>query len=278
MRTPRPHICLVALVLLASMAAALVAPPAPAGAAPERPVFAGVAPAAPGVCPPRLVSAPGEDWIDPGIPYDPAADTAGGCALFRHWQNEQYSFAIPDPDAARIALAMVKHWCNSGGDGESKSPTGGRARSCAETGFTLTAVDEEDRHAGGGYNEACQRWGVDYFPNWGRRDQPRPVLECTERPTGMGRPTSAGTIAAGGVAAPPAQPGGAPGGGGGFGWGALNNIGDRIGEQTQRKVQLSSKVEPDLLGGIVVRVGNSIIDASIRNRLEQLRKQVAKAT
>jgi ATP synthase F1 delta subunit len=58
----------------------------------------------------------------------------------------------------------------------------------------------------------------------------------------------------------------------------VTNIGDRIGEQTGRKVQLSSSVEPDLLGGIVVRVGNSIIDASIRTRLEQLRRQVARVS
>ncbi len=55
----------------------------------------------------------------------------------------------------------------------------------------------------------------------------------------------------------------------------VRHIGDRIGEQTGRKVELTSAVEPDLLGGIVVRVGNSIIDASIRNRLESLRKQVS---
>jgi F-type H+-transporting ATPase subunit delta len=57
----------------------------------------------------------------------------------------------------------------------------------------------------------------------------------------------------------------------------VKEIGDRIGEQTGRKVELSARVEPDILGGIVVRVGNSIIDASIRARLEQLRKQVARA-
>jgi F-type H+-transporting ATPase subunit delta len=57
----------------------------------------------------------------------------------------------------------------------------------------------------------------------------------------------------------------------------VKQIGDRIGEQTGQKVELSAKVEPDILGGIVVRVGNSIIDASIRARLEQLRKQVARA-
>jgi len=56
----------------------------------------------------------------------------------------------------------------------------------------------------------------------------------------------------------------------------LKSIGNRIGDQTGRKVELSSQVDPDILGGIVLRVGNSILDASIRNRLEQLRKQVAR--
>jgi F-type H+-transporting ATPase subunit delta len=59
--------------------------------------------------------------------------------------------------------------------------------------------------------------------------------------------------------------------------GTVKQIGDRIGEQTDQKIELSARVEPDILGGIVVRVGNSIIDASIRARLEQLRKQVARA-
>lgn len=57
----------------------------------------------------------------------------------------------------------------------------------------------------------------------------------------------------------------------------VKQIGDRISEQTGRKVELSSQVEPDILGGIVVQVGNQVLDASIRNRLERLRKQVAKA-
>src|ERR671930_1259199 len=53
-------------------------------------------------------------------------------------------------------------------------------------------------------------------------------------------------------------------------------IGDEIGRQTGRTVELTSSVDPDVIGGIVVRVGNSILAASIRTRLEQLRKQVAK--
>ncbi len=57
----------------------------------------------------------------------------------------------------------------------------------------------------------------------------------------------------------------------------IRSIGDRIGEQTGLKVELSSEIDPDILGGIVLRVGNFILDASIRNRLNQLRKQVAQA-
>jgi F-type H+-transporting ATPase subunit delta len=57
----------------------------------------------------------------------------------------------------------------------------------------------------------------------------------------------------------------------------IQNIGERVGEQTGRKVELSSRVDPEILGGIVLRVGNFILDASIVNRLEQLRKQVAQA-
>ena len=57
----------------------------------------------------------------------------------------------------------------------------------------------------------------------------------------------------------------------------VNSIGERIGQQTGRTVELSHRVDPDILGGIVLRVGNSVLDASIRNRLNQLRKQVANA-
>ncbi|MHB1537153.1 MAG: ATP synthase F1 subunit delta [Solirubrobacteraceae bacterium] len=57
----------------------------------------------------------------------------------------------------------------------------------------------------------------------------------------------------------------------------VSSIGEQIGAQTGRKVQLSSRVDPDILGGIVLRVGNFVLDASIRNQLGQLRKQVARA-
>jgi F-type H+-transporting ATPase subunit delta len=53
------------------------------------------------------------------------------------------------------------------------------------------------------------------------------------------------------------------------------SLGRTIGESTGRKVTLAARVDPDILGGIIIRVGNSILDASIRNRLEQLRRHVA---
>jgi ATP synthase F1 delta subunit len=57
----------------------------------------------------------------------------------------------------------------------------------------------------------------------------------------------------------------------------LKEIGQRIGEQTGQQVELTAAADPDILGGIIVRVGNSILDASLRGRLEQLRKQLARA-
>jgi F-type H+-transporting ATPase subunit delta len=60
--------------------------------------------------------------------------------------------------------------------------------------------------------------------------------------------------------------------------GLVNDIGKRIEEQTDRSVELSSNVDPDVLGGLQLQVGNMVLDATVRNRLEQLRKQVAKAS
>jgi F-type H+-transporting ATPase subunit delta len=57
----------------------------------------------------------------------------------------------------------------------------------------------------------------------------------------------------------------------------VNSIGERIEQQTGRRVELSSNIDPDVLGGLQVRVGNMVLDATVRNRLEQLRKQVARA-
>ena len=54
-------------------------------------------------------------------------------------------------------------------------------------------------------------------------------------------------------------------------------IGSEIEKQTGNTVELQRRVDPDILGGLVVQVGNMVLDTSIRNRLEKLRKSVAQA-
>jgi F-type H+-transporting ATPase subunit delta len=56
----------------------------------------------------------------------------------------------------------------------------------------------------------------------------------------------------------------------------VSRIGEEIERQTGRTVELASRVDEKILGGIVLQVGNMVLDASIRNRLEKLRKSVAR--
>jgi len=58
--------------------------------------------------------------------------------------------------------------------------------------------------------------------------------------------------------------------------GVAKQLGEQIEKTTGQRIELTQTVDPDILGGIVLRVGNSILDASIRNRLENLRKAVAR--
>jgi F-type H+-transporting ATPase subunit delta len=57
----------------------------------------------------------------------------------------------------------------------------------------------------------------------------------------------------------------------------VSRIGEEIGRQTGQEVELASRVDEEILGGVVLQVGNMVLDASIRNRLEKLRKSVAQA-
>jgi ATP synthase F1 delta subunit len=57
----------------------------------------------------------------------------------------------------------------------------------------------------------------------------------------------------------------------------VEKIGQEVERQTGEKVELSSRVDDGILGGIVLQVGNMVLDASIHSRLEKLRKSVAQA-
>jgi ATP synthase F1 delta subunit len=58
----------------------------------------------------------------------------------------------------------------------------------------------------------------------------------------------------------------------------VRRIGEQVERQTGEEVDLSSRVDDGILGGIVLQVGNMVLDASIHSRLEKLRKTVATAT
>ena len=51
----------------------------------------------------------------------------------------------------------------------------------------------------------------------------------------------------------------------------------QIEQASGRKVEASRSVDPDLIGGIVLQVGSHRLDASVRGRLERLRRQLVTA-
>jgi F-type H+-transporting ATPase subunit delta len=57
----------------------------------------------------------------------------------------------------------------------------------------------------------------------------------------------------------------------------VKKIQKEIEDQTGRRTELTTEVDPDVLGGLAVRVGNAIMDGTVRARLERLRRQVATA-
>jgi F-type H+-transporting ATPase subunit delta len=52
----------------------------------------------------------------------------------------------------------------------------------------------------------------------------------------------------------------------------------RLEQLTGGRVELAVQVDPSLLGGLVVRVGDRMIDGSVRGRLERLRNQLVSGT
>jgi F-type H+-transporting ATPase subunit delta len=57
----------------------------------------------------------------------------------------------------------------------------------------------------------------------------------------------------------------------------VRQIQKQIEEQTGRRTELTTKVDPDVLGGLAMQVGNVIMDGTVRSRLDRLRRQVATA-
>ena len=51
-------------------------------------------------------------------------------------------------------------------------------------------------------------------------------------------------------------------------------IRERLEAMTNKRIDMSVELDPDLIGGVVVRIGDHMIDASVRGRLERLRDQL----
>jgi F-type H+-transporting ATPase subunit delta len=52
-------------------------------------------------------------------------------------------------------------------------------------------------------------------------------------------------------------------------------IAQRLGQATGKTVEVQTHVDPSIIGGVVIRVGDQLIDASISGRLQRLRQQLA---
>ena len=52
----------------------------------------------------------------------------------------------------------------------------------------------------------------------------------------------------------------------------------RLAEQTGKQVELETIVDPSILGGMTVRIGDRLFDASTRTRLQNLRRELERAS
>lgn len=54
-------------------------------------------------------------------------------------------------------------------------------------------------------------------------------------------------------------------------------IAERVREATGRRVELVPRVDPGIIGGLVLRIGDVIVDGSVKARIRQLRRSLATA-
>ena len=51
----------------------------------------------------------------------------------------------------------------------------------------------------------------------------------------------------------------------------------RLGAATARQVTLTTKVNPDLIGGVVAKIGSTVYDASVTRQLERMKQRLAES-
>lgn len=55
---------------------------------------------------------------------------------------------------------------------------------------------------------------------------------------------------------------------------SIRDIRDKLEETLKKKIHFFIELDPELLGGVEVRVGNTLIDGSVRRRLDELKQQL----
>lgn len=50
---------------------------------------------------------------------------------------------------------------------------------------------------------------------------------------------------------------------------------EKLTRLTQKKVRLNFEQDPDLIGGLVTRIGSTVYDGSVRNQLQQIKEKMA---
>ena len=56
---------------------------------------------------------------------------------------------------------------------------------------------------------------------------------------------------------------------------AQNQLHARLLSLTGKKVRIDFETDPDLIGGLVTRIGSTVYDGSVRNHLQQLKEKMA---
>ena len=57
----------------------------------------------------------------------------------------------------------------------------------------------------------------------------------------------------------------------------VNNIKEELTKNFSSKIKLQYKFDPSLIGGLIIQVGSTMIDTSIKNKLQQLENKMVEA-
>ena len=57
----------------------------------------------------------------------------------------------------------------------------------------------------------------------------------------------------------------------------ISNIKEELSQNFGANIKLNYKYDPNLIGGLVLKVGSTMVDNSIKNKLQQIQKQMIEA-